>query len=155
MTETEKAYIAGIVDGEGSIHVGFVKRKQCKMPDCITFVQIANTDEPVMRWLKAIIGYGIITKVPARKRGYRTIYHWVARYQQAVRILTDIMPYLRIKRRQAELLCELEQIRHGQPKRCKNREQSLDVLSQYNVIAEAIRILNKSRMLTNKQLKLI
>ncbi len=56
MTEVEKAYIAGIIDGEGSIMLEKVHRNQYPSP-CVS---IASTTLELLKWIKIVVGNGII-----------------------------------------------------------------------------------------------
>ena len=52
MTETEKAYIAGIIDGEGSIMLQKIHSNEHPSP-CIS---IASTTLELLKWIKETIG---------------------------------------------------------------------------------------------------
>lgn len=56
MTSIEKAYIAGIIDGEGSIMLLQLHNNQFPVP-CIS---IASISYELLEWLKQTIGTGII-----------------------------------------------------------------------------------------------
>jgi hypothetical protein len=58
MTEIEKAYIAGIIDGERSIMLQRFHRNQYPAP-CVS---IASNTIELLTWLKHTIGYGVIIK---------------------------------------------------------------------------------------------
>ncbi|MDU5110906.1 MAG: hypothetical protein E6248_10695 [Clostridium sp.] len=103
MTETEKAYIAGIIDGEGSIMLQKVHNNEHPAP-CIS---IASTTLELLEWIKTIVGKGNITK----KKNYnleihKDCYSYVLRRNDAISLLIDIQPYLVIdvKRKRAELI---------------------------------------------------
>ena len=51
MLETEKAYIAGIIDGEGSIMLTRLHKNQYHSP-CVS---IASTDSELLQWVKVTI----------------------------------------------------------------------------------------------------
>lgn len=56
MTETEKAYIAGIIDGEGSIMLQRFHTGEYPSP-CIS---IASTTLELLNWIKSVVCKGII-----------------------------------------------------------------------------------------------
>jgi hypothetical protein len=89
----ELGYLAGIIDGEGSImHPGRTEYWQIK---------VNMTDEPVIRWL-ASMG-GIFSVRPPDKPGRKEQYAWVLARQADVRLfLTTMTPLLRVKRAKAE-----------------------------------------------------
>ncbi len=103
MTEIEKAYIAGIIYGEGSIMLQRFHTNQYPAP-CVS---IASTTIELLTWLKHAIGYGVIIK----KKNYNTekhklSYSFVIKHNNAIKLLEDIYPYLIIesKRKRAEMI---------------------------------------------------
>lgn len=103
MTEIEKAYIAGIIDGEGSIMLQRFHTNQYPAP-CVS---IASTTIELLTWLKDTIGYGVIIK----KKNYnpekhKLSYSFVIKQNNAIKLLEDIYPYLIIesKRKCAEMI---------------------------------------------------
>lgn len=103
MTEIEKAYIAGIIDGEGSIMLQRFHANQYPAP-CVS---IASTTIELLTWLKDTIGYGVIIK----KKNYnpekhKLSYSFVIKQNNAIKLLEDIYPYLIIesKRKRAEMI---------------------------------------------------
>ena len=58
MTETEKAYIAGIIDSEGRIMLQKFHKKEYPS----LFVSIASTTLELLKWIKETIGKGVIVK---------------------------------------------------------------------------------------------
>ena len=58
MTNTDRAYIAGIIDGEGSI---LLTRQNPKQHPC-PVVSVASTDIELLNWLVRTIGAGTIIK---------------------------------------------------------------------------------------------
>ena len=105
MTETEKSYIAGIIDGEGSIMLEKFYNNQHPAP-CIS---IASTSIELLEYIKDTIGKGNIKS----KKNYNTEKHqdsytYVLRYDNAINLLNNIYPYLIIpsKRKRAKLIIE-------------------------------------------------
>lgn len=103
MTEIEKAYIAGIIHGEGSIMLQRFHTNQYPAP-CVS---IASTTIELLTWLKDTIGYGVIIK----KKNYnpekhKLSYSFVIKQNNAIKLLEDIYPYLIIesKRKRAEMI---------------------------------------------------
>ncbi|MBE6059348.1 MAG: hypothetical protein E7215_04130 [Clostridium sulfidigenes] len=103
MTEIEKAYVAGIIDGEGSIMLQRFHTNQYPAP-CVS---IASTTIELLTWLKDTIGYGVIIK----KKNYnpekhKLSYSFVIKQNNAIKLLEDIYPYLIIesKRKRAKMI---------------------------------------------------
>lgn len=58
MTETEKAYIAGIIDGEGSMMLQRFHKNSFPSP-CVS---IASTTLKLINWIKDTFDVGVIIK---------------------------------------------------------------------------------------------
>lgn len=106
MTELEKAYIAGIIDGEGSIMLQKFHYNEYHSP-CIS---IASTTLELLNWIKSVVGKGIIK----RKKNYnisehKDCYSYVLKYNDALAFLQEIYPYLIInsKKKRAELILKI------------------------------------------------
>ena len=98
MKETEKAYLAGIIDGEGSIMLTKLHKNQYHSP-CVS---IASTDLELLHWVKDKIGNGTIT----RKKNYNALRHknsftYTLVYDAAINLLIEIQPYLVIEKKKA------------------------------------------------------
>lgn len=103
MTEVEKAYIAGIIDGEGTITIERRSGRATSTPA----VYVASTDRELLEWLESRLG-GCICKRPKRSEHHKLSWDWKLRGDSALALLADVRPYLRIQRRQARarMLCE-------------------------------------------------
>ena len=87
ITETDRAYIAGLFDGEGSIY--YAKRTEKKkkhngkgyrtsMSQRIS-MEITMTDESVIRWVHEVLGRGTVVRKPRkglRKDGTKYLMQW-------------------------------------------------------------------------------
>ena len=103
MTQTEKAYIAGIIDGEGSIMLQRIHKNEYPSP-CVS---IASTTIELLEFIKFTIGKGVISK----KKNYNSdkhkdCYSYILKRNDAISLLIDIYPYLIIpaKKKRAELI---------------------------------------------------
>jgi hypothetical protein len=85
------AYLGGIIDGEGCFTVS-------TPPGLIPKLSIAQQNRPFLEWLQIIVGGGYITKHNDRIEICN---------KQLREFLPAVLPYIRIKRSQAELLMEL------------------------------------------------
>lgn len=103
MTDLEKAYIAGIIDGEGSIMLQRFHYNEYPSP-CIS---IASTTHELLDWIKSVIGKGVIKqKKNYNNSKHKDCYSYILKYNDAIKLLEDIYPYLIIhsKRKRAELI---------------------------------------------------
>jgi hypothetical protein len=92
------AYTAGIVDGEGCIHIAKNKKKQYSLRVIVT-----NTNEWLVKWFKMEYGGSITIRPCNKSKNTRTSYQWVISTSQAYDFLKLVLPYLMIKRPQAEV----------------------------------------------------
>ncbi len=99
MDEVEKAYLAGIVDGEGTVTL--MKHHKNETP--IPFVAIANNSLKLLKWVKAKVG-GLIASKKKRLPHHHDSYAWSVRQDRALRFLNEIKGYLIIKKPQADLI---------------------------------------------------
>jgi len=112
-------YIAGLLDGEGSITVQrstYSKRFPSSTKDFYVNPQLAivNSDLTVLKDIQKVLGGRIYSR--RKQRPHHTLY-W-SKTEEILTVLSKLYPYLRIKRKQAELLMEfcLKKIRHGRVK---------------------------------------
>lgn len=98
-------YIAGLLDGEGSI--GIMKHnRETPSPQYFLRVVICNTNKKVLELVQQTLGVGSIT-VNNRRR--RALYTWTATSGKAMFILERLLPYLIIKKEQAQLGIDFQQ----------------------------------------------
>ncbi|WP_195954691.1 LAGLIDADG family homing endonuclease [Clostridium tertium] len=103
MTETEKAYIAGIIDGEGKIMLQKIHKNEHPAP-CVS---IASTTLELLEWIKNTVGKGrIISKKNYNIEKHKDCYSYVLRRNDAIQLLNDIYPYLIINtnKKRSELI---------------------------------------------------
>jgi len=112
------AYTAGLIDGEGSICLATGKRKDYKSGRIIYLkVSIVNTNEWLINWLKMQYG-GYISSNDRSGKKWKTRWAWEIQHNHALRFLEMILPYLQIKRPQAELAIQFQRAkRRGGPPR--------------------------------------
>ena len=109
--DTDKAYIAGLFDGEGSIHFrrGPEKKKKHKgkpgyrISNSLRLsMEITMTDESVLIWVHELLGVGTLNKKPRkgrRKDGtkYLMQYRWRCTFRDAYYVCRLLWPYAHTK----------------------------------------------------------
>lgn len=108
MKKTDLAYTAGIIDGEGCIHISRQWDKRYK--GCYKYslsVSVASTDEWLCKWLHFAWG-GSVHYATKNNPKWRPSWVWQLSSKQACKFLKTILPYLRIKRPQAEIAIEFQ-----------------------------------------------
>lgn len=111
MIDTEAAWLAGFIDGEGSIMVICSRRKgpKCPHPFYDGVVAACNTDKRLIsRCIEIAGGFSVTLKKNAENPKWKNAYHWRVKGSNVVTVLNRIMPFLVSKRRQAELVLRLK-----------------------------------------------
>jgi len=106
LEEKEKlAYLAGLIDGEGTITL------LPTYPDrgiYATYLIVSNSEERLMNWLIKNFG-GVVKEVRSRNSSLRSTkkcFNWILRTKKAAEIIEKCLPYLIVKRPQAEVILE-------------------------------------------------
>src|SRR5665213_4477900 len=110
LTDTQLAYLAGLIDGEGSIESQREVQVRGATPRFVLRVSFVFATEEPLRTICGWLGVGYKrypTTDPRRSDRYRT--HVPKGI--AVPLLEACLPYLLLKRRQAELILAIETVR--------------------------------------------
>lgn len=102
---TDLAWAAGIIDGEGSLAIGYTNRSKCKHWFCS--VSVRNTNKPMIDKLFEIFGGKSFKGKYKYKDEYRTVWTWYINPRQTREFLLLVYPYLITKKRQAEIVFEM------------------------------------------------
>jgi hypothetical protein len=107
------AYLAGVIDSDGSITVKYAKTRESKgfAPDFAEYITITQVNPEAIELLyKFFNGSNITTKKGGSAKS-RPLYRWNASNRSAVQVIKALLPYLRIKRRQADIVLRLRTIK--------------------------------------------
>ncbi|WP_099159945.1 LAGLIDADG family homing endonuclease [Virgibacillus ndiopensis] len=122
MENWEAAYIAGIIDGEGSITLTKMHSKEHRRP-CIS---IPSNDREMLVYIKHLTGGRIYNKKnynPLKHQNSYTLY--IKRKEEVFRILKEIYLYLRIERKKKRAEWILKYYNIVTPRNGKYNEESL------------------------------
>lgn len=120
MLETEKAYIARIIDGEGSIMLIKFHKNQYPAP-CVS---ISSTDMELLEWIKNTSKMGkIIKKKNYNKEKHLDSYTYKVIYDDALKLLEEITPYLVIQKKRSRANFILENYKKVTPRNGKYNEE--------------------------------
>ena len=137
-TNTEKAYLAGVVDGEGSICLALKKAGNLSFR-----LQIANTDLRLMDWLTTYVGghsYRVERKYASR---HKPCYQWMVSGDEASAILVAILPYLHLKAEQAGLAIRAWDVRQPTPISDRRQPTNPGILEMRGEHVEQMHALNR------------
>lgn len=146
MREETKAYIAGFLDGDGSIMFQLIERKDYiygyQIRASICFYQDSNHKEG-LRWLKEKIGYGYI-----RDRNDGVSDYTIVGYDKVEEVLKMLKPYVVFKAVHVEKALELLIAIKENPK------PTPEQLVKLAKLVDSYSLLNYSKKKTNNAAKL-
>src|SRR4030042_35023 len=145
MREETKAYIAGFLDGDGSIMFQLIERKDYiygyQIRASVCFYQDSNHKEG-LRWLREKIGYGYI-----RDRNDGVSDYTVVGYDKVEEVLKMVRPYVVFKAVHVERALELlSAIR-------ENLKPTPEQLIKLAKLVDSYATLNYSKKKTNNAVK--
>lgn len=136
---TTLAYIAGFLDGDGSIFFQIVPRKDYKnrfeIRSSIAFYQKSNNVQ-ILNWLKEIFGVGYLRH---RKTGISD--YTIVEAKEVRKIFELLQPYVHLKKKHIELGLDIF-------KRIENKKSDKDFLEICRLI-DKFKELNYSKKRTN------
>ena len=104
LTREERAYIAGFLDGDGSVMFQAKRRSDTKkgwrFMVTICFYQDTRHEAPLL-WIRKKLGIGYVSQ---RNDGITEVR--INGFKQVQRILSQLLPYVRFKKPQAEAICK-------------------------------------------------
>ena len=137
MRKVDLAYVAGLIDGEGTICIHRNKVKNQKVYLQLR-VDITNTNEWLIQWLKfAFGGHTDVSRRDGKGKNWKPAWRWSLSSNRASTFLTLVLPYLRLKKPQAELAINFQKARGNRGHRSTEYELAVDeaqriVMAQYN-----------------------
>lgn len=141
------AYAAGIIDGEG--YIGIKVYKPSKNNGTINYtylprIVIKMNSGEIMDFFHGLFG-GAVNLVPQKDSGYFPGFVWELTGSQATKVLKQLLPFLRTKKKQAEAAIRLQsRINVGKKKGCKRGSPlSVNEVSIRKDIHEEVKRLNK------------
>ena len=106
LTLSQAGYVAGLIDGEGTITLTYKKSKRGNKYRQLV-VTISNSDYELLKRVIDIIGAGKITKKYPHNETQALGYAYQLTAQQALNLITQIYSYLQTyKRKRAQLVLE-------------------------------------------------
>lgn len=112
MTEVDKAYLAGIIDGEGWIRLHKHTKKGVNYyhPE----IGIGNTE---IGWLESLratwSSVGHIYYIQPKRSQWQPSANWMITGKQALFVLSEILPYMRMKTGLAEVVLAFRHVEKG------------------------------------------
>lgn len=142
------SYLAGFFDGEGSISISRIKGKLGRNDIFVVLISISNTNPEILSYICKEFGGNFHQTKHQIKDGYKrkNIYKWSASSKIAENFLSKILPYLILKKEQANMALEFQKTL----KRKGNQRLSVDELDYRKMVKLKIMELNQKEYYINK-----
>ena len=140
LTSEEAAYIAGMWDGEGNIRIQKRKTKY----DTLTFVlqlSVTNNNLEVLEYIKEKIGRGGVHIHTPPSKNHRGTFRYSISATLAYELLPQLIPYLIIKKKHAEICLRYADYMNGRRQRKGRRTEEETELCV--ILWKKLRDLNK------------
>lgn len=144
MNKLYLAYIAGIFDGEGCITITKTYRKDLRTDHWasvqLTWVDIPKQREVSEQLKKNFEGYLAFFK--PKNTPSRPIVFWRLQSKKAARFIKLLLPYLKVKKRHAEIIIRYSELQGDNRKRGA-RWETPEALKEKGELLKEIQTLNK------------
>lgn len=101
ISDTDAAYIAGLIDGEGTVTLSRRHRNENRQV-CVT---ISSTERPMLEYVMEVIGVGKITNKTVSSERHSPSFTYSVSNRQALHLLESVVPWLKsYKQQRAHLI---------------------------------------------------
>ena len=132
-SDLDKAYLAGLIDGEGSI---IIRRNNGNGNGrgLSLIVQVALASKPVLDWAKSLYGGQVYTYRDKRNENWKPISHWHIGSREALALLLDTQSYMKVKGEEASVAIDFQATKSSRKSRHLTDEESLREYSQCGLL---------------------
>ena len=103
LTRTDAAYIAGLIDGEGTVTLGRKHKNDHRQLS----VSISSNERPMLEFVLNATGIGWITNKRKNAEHHAASFNWTTHNRQALDLLRQVTPHLQsYKKRRAQLILD-------------------------------------------------
>jgi len=98
-TKTQRAYLAGFFDGEGSFSI--IRRLDKRSPAGYgyqPYVEVGSTNEAIIKWLHTFIGKGFTFWRPRKENAKDAFSLQITGMETIIDFISTLYPYLRLKK---------------------------------------------------------
>ena len=130
MTNSQVAYIAGVIDGEGCLSVRRIGANRFKQSTFWLQLKVSNTNKEILDYLLETTGLGRLSNAMINKTvtgNSKPYWKWMVKQSEALELLVLLRPWLIVKRRVTSLVFALRELqssdwRNVDPKISEARE---------------------------------
>lgn len=135
LTDKEKSYIAGVIDSDGCIRIkkstyGLRKRPDVKSPTYSEFIQVRQKGKLIPEFFKRHFGGAFWQESRIQSGKNYKMWTWTVTNRQASIFLKEILPFLKLKKKQAELCLELRKSKESKEARWRGGRKQRRVMSK-------------------------
>jgi seryl-tRNA synthetase len=140
-TKTQRAYLAGFFDGEGTFSI--IRRPDKRSPTGYSYqpyAEVTSTNEEIIKWLNGFVGKGFTFYRPKKGNANDAFVQHVTGMETIIGFISLLYPYLRLKKEVANKVRQF----------CKSRQAKIKVAKEHRHITDKelkifdeIRVLNK------------
>jgi|SRR3972149_10915516 len=112
MNDVDLGYISGVFDGEGCVAIVKMRRPPYKEISYNLMISITNSDPDLIEWLHERLG-GHVGVMGRHKGRGKLVKRWYESGRDAGAVLEMLLPYLKVKRKQALLALEYLKLGRG------------------------------------------
>jgi hypothetical protein len=143
LSETQKAYMAGIVDGEGCVTLS---KSSCRhWVGYRPVITIETTSKELQDWLISVFGQGHVAR-NAHTGNHKDRYLWCLSGQEDIaNVLLQIQPYIVIKKKQVSMMLSVL----NWCKKNKSHSYVQDNIHVFRAFRERFRVLNYRGRIAN------
>jgi len=150
--EEKFAYLAGIIDGEGSMHIRTLRTKTKRKYQFLPDIVVCNTDKRIIDWLYDNFGGRKSIRV-STNNNWKDRYYWFSNSMNVENIIKYIDKYIVIKKNHLKQFKRFYRLfRYSYPKDKSNRKYLTDIgFERAKRIVATISILNHKQSLMLKE----
>lgn len=135
MKKTDLAYFAGLFDGEGCISID----KDYKGKVYLTLsCRVAMTNLWVLQALKFAFG-GSVRSVKKQKNHWKQAWIWRVSAQLALSFLEQILPYLKLKKPEAEIAIKFARAKMGRQGKRRLSDEQIAVAQAQQILVQNLK----------------
>ena len=138
ISDTEAAYLAGLIDGDGCfvINVRQIKGRYSPSYQCALIIDVCQPE--LLEELRELTGIGVVRPSRPQIGNRRAAFAWIIYSQACEDLIRRIYPYLRLKRERADVALALRATKRKHPRRLTE-----DELAQREALKQRMHVLNK------------
>lgn len=147
--ERDLIYMAALVDGEGTITARQTTSPVTGREAIHCRVIVANSYAPLMTWLSDAFGGKLSEPRTTRSIKHKPVMTWYVGSSEAIRLCVRLLPYLKVKRRQAEIVIALGKLSYTYVPGQRGRFVSPEIRASRAPLLDEIRALNHRGLVIN------